>query len=337
MQVDIKMRHFRYWKEGRMIAVRKPVSSLKFLERIDAMAKPEWFYYTVGRFFRPHDVRSRNYKPSFFLYQDQMILDLDYPKKEDIEAVLELGEKVLGPLIYACFSGTKGYHLCFKRPVIEHEENPWKREISAQLNNARIIKEICEKASVEIDMLPSPRHLFKVPHRFKYANASVKVWGPEGLDGLMTDIARRQYRGRTERPPRFSLRLAWSNAVLGTKGNQVLFIPISRGKAMKIVERIGGPAFYVDCEIPYLAVLQARQYDYVKKVMRRWSSSGHATLNKYKHIKGILEGDIEVLDLDHDPKKVSKGHAEVMSRIGREKIEGVVGSGGVKFALVLVR
>lgn len=329
-------RHIRIYTGEAWMPIRRPVN-LSILEKIDEEVKPHSIYYTQGRFFRPQMLSSRGKKGSFFLYQDQIIVDVD---RWDPDTVLRMSEGAL----YVMFTG-RGFHFCYERPRFENEEvmDPRIREERAYFNNVELLKKIAEERQANIDMLPDPRQLFKVPHRFKYANRFCRVWwGPEAPSKgeLMTLVpgeknGREPKKKRAEKGPGpLGSLLFWTNNVIGTRCF-VLFAFVSRRKAAQIVERYDLSGVYFE-EGDYLMSLDVMNRERVLKILRR-EGGGLSTFIRYGHMRGLCEGEVSVLRIKDDGRGWSRGHVAWLRFKGLDIPRGAVGSRKVKFLFGEVR
>jgi hypothetical protein len=306
--------HVKVLKGDRWIAVRTPLTMGK-LRRFDERIRPDYVYYTQGRFFRPWLLRSKVDRNSFFLFQDRLIVDIDEWTPKDAERVAEAGRKVVGELMYTMFTGN-GLHLCFRRKQKEVAEDPWEREAIAAKNNAEMLGKIREESNVAVDLLPEPRHVFKIPKTLKYGNRGLKVWwGPEvpPPEELMKFRNRTQQRERAEEPeragpPRPSLHFGWTNNVYGTRAF-VLFCRCGKAKAREIAEKYKlKNSFYFDCEVPYLCDITVVNRERIRKILRREDPRSYVAFVKYGFLLNLLEGDVEeVVYTGKGP--VSRGHA----------------------------
>lgn len=336
----LSFRHIRVEKGDRWIALRRPVN-LSALRWMDRVLKPDYVYYTQGRFFRPYLLRDKESRESFFLYQDTLVVDLDDWEPSCVERVIDAGEKICGRLVYMMFTGN-GLHFCFERPRLEREKDPWKREEEARENNLKMLKDIAERADVYPDLLPEPRHIFKLPVIMDWGNRGLRVWwGPEApppRGELMTLLNTTKQRGRAEeaekpRPPRPSFHIAWTNNVVGTRAF-VLFCRVREKRdAESIVERWRlHNSFFVDCDIPYLLDLNVVNRDRALKILRRESSRSLAGMLKYGFNLDLL-GKMEEINAD-GKGLISRGHCFYVRAFSKRRIYGNTGKDEVILHLV---
>ncbi len=348
----LKYRHVRLYKQGMWIPVRRPLN-LKILRKIDEGLKPSLVYYTQGRFFRPWLLSRKEDKRSFFLYQDYIIVDMDSFSLHELERMKDKA-------VYAMFTG-RGFHFCYPRPRFSDEEvaDPELREIAAAKNNAFLIKQIIEERQIDpehVDVLPEPRHLFKMPIRLKYGNninhkynTQIEVWGPDRLSemGEMTSfqdenkcvgprppddgaVGRQGPLGPTQ-PHKYVV--TWDNAVKGTKA-YVLFLYCSKSKALRIVEEYGlRSSLFIDAEISYLVDLKVINRERLLKILKRESSSSYHTFLKYKRLVGILKKP-EIIRIDEPASVRSRGHSAFVSLF--YPVKGEIGDKRVKLGIAKI-
>ncbi len=339
----LSFRHVRLVKDGVWIPIRRPLN-MKILRKIDERIKPDLMYYTQGRFFRPHELRDRREKKSFFLYQDVIIVDMDDYTKEELE---RMADKAL----YVMFTG-RGYHFCYMRRRFPDEEvdDPELREAIVAKNNLNMLKEIAEERGVNVDhvdVLPEPRQFFKVPLILKYANrkayngAPLRVWWEaEGFNPMIASDAENKadgskVRGEGGAPDQASLGPSapivpiWDNVVQGTRG-YVLFCKVSRSRAQKMAEEYNlRSAFYMN---DYLIDVKVIDKYRLMKILRRESHDTLKSFLKYKRIVGVL-GRPEPIRVEEE-KGRSRGHCRYINLFFR--IEGDIGRKEVKMGIARV-
>jgi hypothetical protein len=334
MEDLLAKRHIRFYREGCFIPIRaKP--TLKKLVELDEEIKPDVIFYTQGRFQFPERIGPKNKKHGgYFLFQDQLIVDIDDWTPDDILRIADSN------FVYLAFTGS-GFHVCFKRPHFQDEEvlSPREREERATKNNALLLEKIANEYQVKVDILPEPRHLFKIPYNFKYGNRMVKVWmngkpSKEELlkiyNGERVDWRTKQRKKADKKEKGGEIVTCFSNNVLGTKA-YVLIAYVSKNKARKIVEEYGLKAsVFVENEIrDYLIDIGAVDKYRIIKILREESRGSLKTFLKYKRLFGLLRGDAEVLNMEQK-RGISRGHALLLRWKGIN-VEGDVGSRKVKF------
>jgi hypothetical protein len=334
MEDLLSNRHIRFYRNGCFISIRaKP--TLKKLVELDERIKPEVIFYTQGRFQFPQLLGPKNKKHGgYFLFQDQLVVDIDEWMPDDILRIADAN------FVYLAFTGS-GFHVCFKRPRFQDEEvlSPREREERATKNNVFLLEKIANDYNVKVDILPEPRHLFKIPYIFKYGNRMVKVWMNEKptkdelvklYNGERVDWRTKRKKKPDEKEKQGEIVTCFSNNVLGTRA-YVLIAYVSKNKARKIVEEYGLKAsVYVENGIrDYLMDIGVVNKERITRILRRENEGSLKTFRKYKRLFGLLRGDAEVLDMEQT-KGISRGHA-LLLRWKRINVEGDVGSRKVKF------
>jgi hypothetical protein len=334
--MDVEMlsgRHIRLYKDGVFIPIRKPVN-LEYLKKLDERIKPEVIFYTQGRFQFPERVGSKNQKPSpYFLFQDQIIVDIDEWTPDDILRIADSN------FVYLAFTGS-GFHVCLKRPRFQDEEvlSPRLREEITAKNNAFLLERIANEYQLKVDILPEPRHLFKIPYNFTYGNRMVKVWtnGIPSKDELLKlyngervdwrKKRRKEEEEEEEEEDKEGSRyvLYFSNNVLGTKA-YVLIAYVSKNRAEKMVRRYGLKAsvYFENNVQDFLLDIGAVDRFRIMRILRKESRGSLKTFLKYKRLLGYMEGDVEVLNMEQT-RGISRGHASLL-RWKRINVFGDVG------------
>jgi len=326
-------RHIRLYKEGYFIPVRRP-ASMDYLQRLDERIKPEVIFYTAGRFQFPERLGPKNKKGSYFLYQDQLIVDIDEWTPEDILRISNSN------YCYLAFTGS-GFHICLPRPRFVDEEvlSPKLREEITAKNNAFLLEKIANEHDVKVDILPEPRHLFKIPFNFKYGNRMVRVFEDIPEKAELEELSKRKTRWRSkERKERTTVRvLAFSNNVKGTRG-YVLIAYVSKSLAERMVEKYNLKAsVYVENGIKdYLLDIQVVPKERIIKILRKESNQSLKTFLKYRHLLGIFKGSVTVFNLEADRSQISRGHASLLKWKNID-IEGGAGERKVDLCLVEIK
>jgi len=330
-------RHIRFYKQGYFIPIRKP-ASMDYLNRLDERLKPEVIFYTQGRFQFPERIGPKNRKQGgYFLFQDQLIIDIDDWTPDDILRIADAN------FVYLAFTGS-GFHICVNRPHFQDEEvlSPRLREERTAKNNVFLLEKITNEYQVKVDILPEPRHLFKIPHNFKYGNRMVKVWwgaeAPPREELMKLFLAektewRLKKRVKDPRPPKSPLYVTcFSNNVLGTRA-YVLIAYVSKNRAKKMVEKYGLKAsVYVENDIrSYLMDIGVVNRERIIKILKEESRGSLKTFLKYNRLLGLIRGDAEVLSMEQT-RGISRGHASLL-RWKRINVFGDVGRKEVQFVL----
>jgi hypothetical protein len=330
----LKWRHLRFYKPDYFIPIRTQVRTLDYLRELDRRIKPTVIFYTQGRFMFPERLSSKDKKGAgYFLYQDYIIVDVDEWAPDDILKLFNIDHK------YIAFTGS-GFHLCVPRPHFPDEDvlDPLKREEMVAKNNAYFIERMANEHGINVDVLPEPRQLFKIPASFEYGNKMVKVFDYQPTRAELEELSRSRTGWRAkkkEKKEKTTVRaLAFSNNVKGTRG-YVLIAYVSKSLAERMVERYNLKAsFYVENGIKdYLLDIQVVPKERIIKILRRENSQSLRTFLKYKHLLGIVKGSASVLNLKADKSLLSRGHASLL-RWGNIDVDGEVGERKVDLYLV---
>jgi hypothetical protein len=178
-EINWKFRHIRYvdsfgiFKKARQ-KFRTKQLVLKFLKQkkyLDA-------YYSVAEFANPHKIGPRLEEKQYierFLKMD-LFFDIDFDEfsfKKNItlamnetKKLLKIGKQKGWEIKYIAFSGSKGFHVCYKDPWKYKKEKPFERENEATKKREKLVKLLKPKIKFDYKITSDSRRIVRIPGTF---------------------------------------------------------------------------------------------------------------------------------------------------------------------------
>lgn len=233
-----RFRQIRLLKDGRMFKINYNIRNADQLKKVLMKYNPDKAYYMVSQFSNSTRVGAKQIvkqgypiADNLFLQQKRIVFDIDTNPVENTQKLLEWLKKEGYEIEYIIKSGQKGFHVSIIRPLKISSPDPTEREALTLEENKKLVSRIIE-AGIEIDPIVSnTRQIIKCP--LSLSSDVVCEFVREGSLAIayskMTSV-KTTLKGEKETKHNFSPNtdlselLKVSNSVIGTKGNNILFL-----------------------------------------------------------------------------------------------------------------